>query len=245
MKKHEIYKKYDEVFNNKKLNSIKREIRNVNKRQEELDKIYKERIKYFAKYCGAFIDKDEKHLQVSEDRRITKNGGIEEHQSWANKWEPIWKDFYIETQVKKCVPYLTEEGQEIFKKIETLNTSLQQKRVMVNIGKIKAYHKKYFFLPSYSAGRKDYPINIILKRSYGGVAISIPAFHRFPIISYWENQSDAQSLKREMLMVEFYEDIKKHFFPILKEHMKRIKWIKDNNENIISELAKYEVLAKL
>jgi len=243
MNKHEIYKQYDEVFDNKKIKHIKKQFGKVNNTINKLEKTHAERLKQFSIYCGVFIKED--ICRVSEDLRITKEKGIEVKNEWGNKnWRSISNDYSIENTIEKVIPFLSDEGKQVYKEIESLNPTLLIERKVFNVGGVNKYHKQYFYLPSYVGKRTGYPINLILKKQYSQIALSIPAFHRYPILSKWGN-SDAQSLKRQMLLVEFYDGIKKHILPIVKGHIKQLKWIEDNNDKIIERLAKYEVLVKI
>ena len=243
MKKHEVYKQYDDLFNNKKIKHIQREFGKINNGIEKLEKTHEERLNKFSLYCGAFIEGND--CVLDNKLRIKKDKGIQTFSSWGNCWCSIKGDYNIDYTIKKCVPFLSDEGKEVWKQIESINPTIDIERKMFNVGKVNKYHRQYFYLPSYVKKRIDYPINLIIKKSYGQVALSIPAFHRYPIISKWNFQADAQSLKRQMLLIEFYDDIKKEIIPILKKHKKKLNWIEENNDKVIENLAKYEILTNI
>jgi len=243
MKKHEVYKQYDDLFTNKKIRHIQRKFNEINNGIEKLETTHEERLKKFSLYCGAFID--DKVCKINAELRIDKEKGIEELNIWSQKWNSIHNEWRTDISIKKCVPFLSDEGKKVYEEIESINPTLFIERKMFNVGKVNKYHRQYYYLPSYVKKRKNYPINLIVKKSYGQVALSIPAFHRYPIISRWNYQADAQSLKRQMLLIEFYDDIKKKVFPIIKENSRKIKWIKENNDKVIEKLAKYEILTKI
>lgn len=243
MTKHEVYKQYDNIFNNRKIRYIKTQICSTNNGKEKLKIIYKKRLSAFSVYCGTFINKN--ICKVSADIHITRKNGIEKFYNWGGEWRSIVGDWNMEDCIEKCLPFISDEGKKVYKKIEKINPEIKFKRKMISVGTIQPHHKKYYYLPSYTNSKKNYPINLIIKEYNSAISISIPAFHRYPIISNYTYQSDAESLKRQMLLIEFYEDIKKHLLPIIKKQKKEIKWIRKNNEKIIQDVAKYEMITNM
>ena len=242
MNKPDIYKAYDKVFNNKKTSHINRLLKKAEKYIDRNNSYYEARINAYTGYCTEFL-KDKTQIIATDKFRFSYAKGFERYYEWGNSWEQADILQYGTSFIKHILNNFTTEGQNIFNDIETFNTGTIISNKRYKLGTIQPYHKQYFYLPSYVQAKKNYPINLIFKNYGHEISINIPAFHRYSINNKWA--SDAESLKRQMLLVEFYDDIVKHLNDIIKDISKRHKTLASKKRKLLKRIAKYEVLTTI
>jgi len=245
MDKPNIYKAYDEVFNNAKMQEVKKSLNDMTFKIKDIDEYHTKRLTAFMQYCKEFM-KDKNAIYKFGDYRLTYENSVEEKR-YGNTWDKVNDIRYGSSSytnfIDEIQDNLTKEGMEIFHSIQSFDKNIMIPNKRYNVGIIQPYHKEYFRLPSYSDNRTDYPINLILKEFYGKIDISMPAFHRYPIGN--DYATDADSLKRQMLLVEYHDEIMIHIKPIKENIDKQYIDLTKNRKELDEITAKYEILINI
>jgi len=214
---------------------------------EEMNNFLEQKNDQFFKYFK-YLLKNDKQTYIQNKIKITYKNGIQHLWNWDKTWHELSynncdiedKEIIFNALQNMC----NEEGQKILNAIKKIDTHINIKDKRINVGTIQPYHKEYFYLPSYAENRTEYPINLIFKLKYNRLIFKIPAFYRNTIVGDWVG-SDAGALKRNMLLIEYYDDIIKNLKEIQTEIQRQYKIFLEKKIKINKMVSKYEILMNI
>ena len=247
----EVYNKYDDIFENEKLKEIDTLTHCLKEEMREMKNIKTKKLNNFFKYCGIFVIKN-KEIPIQETwgtgYKLNKSGFKQTH-GYADRhsaYDYYECSYYIrKNDIEIFKPFLeniNKEGQQIFNTIVNMSNPKLFKSKRIKLGTLQDYHMKHFYLPSYTKDKINYPINLIIDTHYG-INIKIPAFHRGYISSLY--CSDAESLKRQMLILEYYDTIKENLNLMINNIKEEYSKFQNDMEQFNKKIAKYELLLNL